>query len=104
MLATNPLPSEKPVDWKALIAGKFVDVVWPATQTVPELFSAIAVPASAEFPPRYVLKLSADPAELTIATNASTLPDFSVCSELTLGKSGDVVLPVIYAFPALSRA
>jgi hypothetical protein len=77
-----------------------------ATKTFPEL--SIAIPpgpwvASAPFPPNSVEKTNCEPAALTSVTVASLLPAVRVLPSVT-GKSVDVVVPAIAAFPFASTA
>src|ERR1700677_4947623 len=78
--------------------GKSCDVVVPATQTLPVPSTPIPNPRSPDEPPRYVEKTIADPAGLILVTNASRLPPDLACVAPTVGKSVEVVEPVIYAF------
>src|SRR5262245_66542715 len=78
MNASGAIPTVRFVAWMGSFTGKFVEVVWPATTTLPVLSTAIAPNESSAFenpfslsvPPRYVEYTSVPEAE-SLMTNQS---------------------------------
>src|ERR1017187_2771418 len=77
------------------VVGKSVEVVYPATYSMPDAASrAMEVGKSLPVPPRNVSQVIAVPSELTFATNASTPPALVVTAPCGLfGNAVDTVGP-----------
>src|SRR3954463_3144897 len=86
--------------------GKSGDIVRPPTYAFPEPSTAMARPSSLLLPPRYVEYTTSLPSAVSRATNADVLviPSGTPCTALTVGKSGDPVVPVTQAWPVAVTA
>src|SRR5579863_2007471 len=79
-LATKAFRTPARVDRMGDETGKLIEPVHPVMYAFCDESSAIENPRSSADPPRYVLYTIAVPAELSLVTNASTLPPDTACS------------------------